>query len=127
MVDDWEPPVELLKPVQSISSNLAIMILSSPTVGHEIKVLLGRFISEQSMFTIWFTENVKGGGRDFSDVLALSGFGDEQTRIVYSAWKGYEKSVEAKMGRENVVAAARKLEEALQMAVEALIKIRGIT
>lgn len=125
MSDYWEPPAELLGPVQSIESNLAILILSSPTVGHEALVLLGRFISEQSLFTLWFLKDVKGSNRELADVLNLTTFGEAQTKVVYDAWKEYERAIKLRLGREKVIAAEEKLVEALRSAVDALVKVRS--
>jgi len=127
---DWELPEELLEPVQHTASNLAIMMLSCPTIGHDVLTLVGRFITEQSLLNIWFLEDVKGSGRGLEEVLSLTEFGDKQTRAVYEAWKSYKISVSDERldgKRERIIDCSEALVGALESAIAALMDIRGAT
>ena len=123
MSDDWDPPDELMRPTRYPSDNLAIIMLTCETLGHDIRVLLGQFITEQSRLNIWFLEEVKGSGKSVDETLRLTTFGDEQTRLVYEAWKGFERALGT--GRERVAAHAEALRDALFRAVTELVEVRS--
>jgi hypothetical protein len=126
---DWEVPEELLTPATAIESNLAIRILSCDVVGHEVRVLLGHFIAEQSLFTIWFLQEVKNTSVDSEEAILMTGFGDEQTMLVYDAWKKLESAIGADAfagQRVQVLAGAAGLVNALEEAVRKLVGIRSL-
>lgn len=128
MSQNWELPEELQAPVRHASSNLAIRMLSCPTIGHDVLTLLGQFITEQSLMNIWFLEDVKGSDRGLEEVLSLTEFGEKQTRLVYEAWKNYQISISDERldgKRERIVACSEALVGALENAIAALLNIRG--
>jgi len=71
--DGWEPPDELRTPSMSIEANLAIRMLSCDYLGHEVRVLLGRFITEHSLFTLWYLREAKSSRYGLKETLMLGG------------------------------------------------------
>ncbi|GAA3681638.1 hypothetical protein GCM10022267_80530 [Lentzea roselyniae] len=61
--DEWRPPQELEAPTNDPGTNLAIRLLSDDkTVGHNVRVLVGQWIAERSLLTLWFLGDM-GGAR----------------------------------------------------------------
>ncbi|GAA3435188.1 hypothetical protein [Kutzneria kofuensis] len=123
--DGWEPPVDLLGPSQDVVANLAIKMLTCDYLGHQVLVLVGRFIAEHSLFTMWFLREGKAavGARE---ALLLTLLPMEQVRIVYEAWQYFERvPVVANSDEEAVRLGERRgqarlgLENALQSAIDA--------
>ncbi|WP_143667181.1 hypothetical protein [Streptomyces sp. ms184] len=128
MPDEWHPPEELKKPSNAAEINLAIQILSCDSVSLEIRALVGRFITEQSHFTSWFLKEVKGSGRDLSEVALISRSPLEQTRLVFEAWKKFQQCLGA-TGRDEdlfskISASKNNLAGALNDAADALVESR---
>ncbi|MDG4802940.1 hypothetical protein [Micromonospora sp. WMMD980] len=122
--DEWKPPGELLEPSKSVEANLAIRMLSCDYLGHEVLVLLGRFIAEHSLFTLWFLKEGKALQRGLKETAILAGLPLEQTRAVYEAWRRFEEisdmqEADAILG-ERRRAAQEELSSALQAGVETL-------
>jgi hypothetical protein len=126
--DEWEPPGELLKPSSSVEANLAIRMLSCDYLGHEVRVLLGRFIAEHSLFTLWFLREVKTPQRGLKEAAILAGLPLEQNRAVYETWKRFE-NVSAmqeadEILRERRQAAREELSAALRAGIATLSQAR---
>ncbi|MEW2445874.1 hypothetical protein [Micromonospora marina] len=126
--DEWEPPGELLEPSKSVETNLAIRMLSCDYLGHEVLVLLGRFIAENSLFTLWFLKEGKASQRGLKETAILAGLPLEQTRVVYEAWRRFEEvsdmqEADAILG-ERRRAAQVELSAALQAGIETLSRAR---
>lgn len=126
--DEWEPPGELLEPSSSVEANLAIRMLSCDYLGHEVRVLLGRFIAEHSLFTLWFLREVKTVQHGLKEAAALAGLPLEQNRAVYEAWKRFE-DVSAMQAAEELLgemrqAAREGLAAALRAGIAALSRAR---
>ncbi|WP_327136051.1 hypothetical protein OG311_38980 (plasmid) [Streptomyces sp. NBC_01343] len=128
MPDEWHPPEELKEPSNAAEINLAIQILSCDSVSLEIRALVGRFVTEQSQFTSWFLREVKGSGRDLSEVALISRSPLKQTRLVFEAWKRFQECLNA-AGRDEdlfpkISASKNNLAGALTDAVDALVAAR---
>ncbi len=128
MPGEWEPPADLCKPTRYPEANLAIRLLSCEILGHEVYVSLGRFITEHSLYTIWFMHEVKGAGQGIKESMLLAEVPLEQTRIVYEAWKEFERIDELdapnEVLRERRRAVAAELAGALKSAAATLVRIR---
>lgn len=126
--EEWEPPEELLSPSNSPEHNLAILMLSCDVLGRDVCALIGRFITEQSLFTLWFLRDVKRSGRDLKEAALISGIGHHWTRQVYEAWMRFYSSTKTEGPNEGVrtliVEARAELAKALQNAVDALAAVR---
>ncbi|MER5336943.1 hypothetical protein [Micromonospora sp. NPDC002717] len=126
--DEWEPPSELLEPSRSVEANLAIRMLSCDYLGHEVRVLLGRFIAEHSLFTLWFLKEGKTSQHGLKEAATLAGLPLEQTRAVYEAWRRFDevsamKEADAILG-ERRQAAREELSAALQAGIATLSRAR---
>lgn len=126
--EEWQPPPELQSPTNSAEANLAIKILSCGILGHEVVSALGRYITENARFTIWFLRDVKGSDRGMKELALLVEVPSEQTRIVYEAWKRFE-AVDAMKAPDEVLRARRvttqaALAVALRRAAETLASVR---
>ncbi|MGV9315390.1 hypothetical protein ACWDR0_24875 [Streptomyces sp. NPDC003691] len=125
---EWNPPGEIQDPSNSVGVNLAIQILSCDAVGLNIRVLVGRFIAEQSNFTIWFLREVKGSRRDLREVAIISRTPSVQTRLVFEAWSVFRGALtEAGSVEEllpKVVAGRDGLSRALVEAIDKLVAAR---
>lgn len=126
--EEWETPVDLQSPTRYAEANLAIKLLSCEFLGHEVRVALGRFISEYSLYTVWFHREVKRSGFSVKETTFLLGLPSEQTRIVYEAWKMLEVvdvlNAPNDVVRERRVTAAAALTAALQSAAGKLMDVR---
>ncbi|WP_410606191.1 hypothetical protein [Amycolatopsis sp. lyj-109] len=90
--DHWDAPEELQKPVPSLNINLAIRMLSRGSLGNEFNVLVGQFISESQMFTMWFRESK--GGHDPRELGRHLIEGNRRTRRAYEAWRNLDEGTE---------------------------------
>ena len=82
-----EPPAELLGPTRLPEINLAIKILSYDHVGHDVWIWTGRFITEHSVFNLWFLEHVKGTGvYSVAEMLELTDVPNQLGQRVYEQW-----------------------------------------
>jgi|HigsolmetaAR206D_1030411.scaffolds.fasta_scaffold01205_14 hypothetical protein len=126
--DGWEPPDELRTPSMSIEANLAIRMLSCDYLGHEVRVLLGRFITEHSLFTLWYLREAKSSRYGLKETLMLGGLPREQTRVVYEAWKRFDE-ISAMRAENSVIGerrrvARKELAAALQAGIANLSRVR---
>jgi len=126
--EEWRTPLDLLEPTADPDTNLVIRILSCEILGHEVRAAVGRFVTEQALFTIWFLDDVKGSGRGMKESTLLSQIPIEQTRTVYEAWKKFEGigDLDAPNGelRERRMVTAAELATALEHAAETLTRVR---
>lgn len=129
MSEEWEPPDELLSPAVAVDLNLAIRILSCEVIGRDICVLVGRFIAEQSLYAIWFHDEVKGSGLGPAEVLRLVNVGHEQVRSVFESWNAFEAALEASKGevggREILKEKSHLMAEELKRSIDVLIETRN--
>lgn len=126
--DEWEPPGELLEPSRSVEANVAIRMLSCDYLGHEVRVLLGGFIAEHSLFALWFLRERKASWHGLKEVAVLAGLPLEQTRTVYEAWRRFDEvsamqEADAILG-ERLQAAREELSTALQVGIATLSRAR---
>lgn len=128
---EWEPPQELMGPAKSVELNLAIRMLSCDILGKNICALVGRFVTEQSLFTIWFLRDVKGSGRDIRELALISNISWEQTRLVFESWERFESNLKSEGSnhdvRARIQASSEELVRSLQDAIDTLIKARSGT
>lgn len=126
--EELETPLDLREPTENPEVNLVIKILSCEILGHEVRAAVGRFVTEQALFTIWFLDDVKGSGREMKESALLSQIPMEQTRNVYEAWKKFESIDELvapnEVLRERRVTTAAGLTTALEHAAEILVRVR---
>jgi hypothetical protein len=129
--DEWEPPEELLEPTGDIVANLAIKMLRCEFLGHRVRILLGQFIAEQSLFTVWFLSERKHGA-GAKEAVELTLVPSEQVRVVYEAWQRFDGVPTTADTREELTklgdrrAEARtELENALRTAIDALRHVQG--
>jgi hypothetical protein len=125
--DEWELPDELLEPARSPERNLAIKMLACDVLGLDVGVLVGRFVTEQSLFTIWFLREVKGSPGRGEKAAILSGLSLDWTRQVYEAWKRFEESTKSEGPNDEVrslvLESRASLARVLKKSVEALGEI----
>lgn len=125
----WEPPEELRGPVGPVALNLAIRVLSCDVLSNHIRALVGSFITEYSLFNIWFARDVKSTGLNGRRLAQLSTIGREQTRLVYEDWRKFEAAIQADGPNEQVrllvETRADSLAASLRNAVAAFQGARG--
>lgn len=119
VLDEWEPPGELLEPSRSVVANLAIRMLSCDYLGHEVLVLLGRFIAEHSLFTLWFLKEGKASQRGLKEAAILAGLPRRQTRVVYEAWRRFEEVSDMQEADAVLAERRRVAQEELSVALQA--------
>ncbi|KJK58196.1 hypothetical protein [Saccharothrix sp. ST-888] len=124
----WEPPKELRGPASSTALNLAIKMLSCDILGNDVCALVGRFVTEHSLFNVWFLRDAKGSGRDARQLAQLSSIGREQTRLVFESWERFLAATSVEGPNEHVRELIRlrsgELSESLRNASVALTKAR---
>jgi hypothetical protein len=125
----WEPPQELRSPASSTALNLAIRMLSCDILGNDVCALVGRFVTEYSLFNIWFLQDAKKSGRDARQLAMLSSVGREQTRLVFESWERFLAATSAEGSNEDVRKLIRlrsdELSESLGNAIVALEESRN--
>lgn len=122
MPDEWELPDELLRPSSSVEMNLAIAMLSCDSLGHEARTLVGRFVSENSLYALWFLKFGKRGAVNVTEALRLAGVPMEQAGQIYPYWSRFRATLDsaAPDGATTVRRMRSELEHALLRAVEVL-------
>ncbi|MGW6930033.1 hypothetical protein ACWGE0_08160 [Lentzea sp. NPDC054927] len=106
--EEWKPPQELEVPTSDPGANLAIRLLSDERVHHDVRVLLGQWITERSLLTLWFMGDSGGEWVNLRREAELAILDNTHQHAVYDAWT-------SRSG----------LAEALQEAVRALATARG--
>jgi hypothetical protein len=106
--DEWRPPQELEAPTSDPGANLAIRLLSDERLGHDVRVLLGQWIAERSLLTLWVMGDSGGEWVNLRLETEMAILDNAHQHAVYDAWT-------SRSG----------LAEALQEAVRALATARG--
>jgi len=60
--DDWVPPEDLSGPTGSVDTDLAIRLLSCEILGPEVRAAVGRFVTEQAQYLLWFLTEGRAAG-----------------------------------------------------------------
>ncbi len=109
--------------------NLTIQLLSCDFLGFEVRAAIGRFVTQEALYDIWFVENVEAAGWGMKRTAQLREVPMEQTRIVYEAWRALDsiREIEAPNDvlRERRVDAIAVLKAALEEAAGQFIRIRS--
>jgi hypothetical protein len=126
--EEWEAPPDLQRPTRYPEVNLVIRLLSCEFLGFEVRAAIGRFVTEEALYDMWFVENVERAGWGEKKSALLREVPMEQTRIVYEAWKVLD-AVEGLNAPNDVllerrVTATAALTVALQEAAENFVRIR---
>lgn len=126
--NEWEAPPELQNPTPYLEVNLAIRLLSCDFLGFDVRVEIGRFVTEEALYDIWFVENVQSAGWEMKRTALLREVPVEQARIVYGAWTVLD-SVNELDAPDGVLLERRKtataaLKVALQEAADRFVRIR---
>lgn len=106
--DEWRPPEELEVPTSDPGANLAIKLLSDGGLDHDVRVLIGKWIAERSLLTLWFLDEKYGAYGNIKLEAELAHLDNTHQHAVYEAW-----------------VARSGLAEALEEAVRALASARG--
>jgi hypothetical protein len=126
--DEWEAPPDLGVPTPYPEVNLAIRLLSCEFLGFEVRVAIGRFVSEEALYDMWFIENVETASWGMKKSALLREVPMEQARIVYEAWKRFEGVGELDAPSEDLrkkrMAASSELVATLERAAETFVRIR---
>ena len=127
--DEWQPPAELDVPTANWATNLAIIILSDESVGHEVQAAVGRFVGEQALYMIWYVREFRQpGARTVKDAALHADVKSDQTRVAYEAWTAYRDialhTAPSENLRERRLAARAALATALDDAATALARTR---
>ncbi|MFC1429147.1 hypothetical protein ACEZDB_00530 [Streptacidiphilus sp. N1-3] len=127
--DEWEAPSDLQIPTPYPEVNLAIRLLSCDFLGFEVRAAIGRFVTQEALYDIWFLENFEAAGWGMKKAAQLREVPMEQTRIVYEAWKVLDSinGLEAPNNilRERRVIAIAALKTALEESTKKFIHIRS--
>ncbi len=127
--DEWEAPSDLQSPTPYPEVNLTIQLLSCDFLGFEVRAAIGRFVTQEALYDIWFVENVEAAGWGMKRTAQLREVPMEQTRIVYEAWRALDsiRGIEAPNDvlRERRVDAIAVLKAALEEAAGQFIRIRS--
>jgi hypothetical protein len=128
--DEWEPPIDLLEPSRDPIANLAIKMLSCDHLGHRALALVGQFVAEHSLFTLWFLDEGKSK-LSAKESLLLTLVPMEQARVVYEAWLRFDgvplavgQLDAAELGARRAIA-CEELEKALQGAIDVFRRATG--
>ncbi|MGW1257536.1 hypothetical protein ACWD5Q_20700 [Streptomyces sp. NPDC002513] len=120
----WDPPEELRGPVRPVAINLAIKMLSCDILSNEVRVLVGGFVAEYSLYNLWFLRDAKASGKDARQLARFSGLAREQTRLVYESWQRFQDATssqgEHSEVRKSIQLRSQELSEALSRAVDVL-------
>lgn len=127
--DEWQWPPEIDVPTPYPETNLAIKILSCEFIGHDVQAAVGRFVTEQALYMIWYVREVKQSGFWTANETAILGnIPIEQTRRAYEAWKAFDAisglSAPDDVLGEQRVAAAAALTRTLNNSAATLVQTR---
>ncbi|MFY1636230.1 hypothetical protein ACN27F_23655 [Solwaraspora sp. WMMB335] len=127
--DEWEAPPDLQTPTPYPEVNLVIRLLSCEFLGFEARAAIGRFVTEEALYDMWFIEKVQTAGWEMKKSALLREVPMEQARIVYEAWKVLnavsELDAPDAVLLERRVTAIKALTSTLQEAAERLVGIRA--
>ncbi|MFG1609856.1 hypothetical protein [Actinoplanes sp. NPDC049265] len=129
--EEWEPPEELMSPTPYAEVNLSIRLLSCDFLNFQVRDAIGRFVSEEALYDVWFLENVENSGWGTRKTAILREFPMERTRDVYEAWLKLdginELNVPAEQEYDLRMTAMANLEAALRRAAEQFAGVRAGT
>lgn len=86
----WSLPLELKRPAGAPVTNLATMMLPSPTIGNDVVEVLGLYLAADARLNVWYSRGAGSSnptGRQLAEVRAFS---MEVLRRVYESWKRFE-------------------------------------
>jgi hypothetical protein len=115
----WETPEALRGPVGSVPVNLALALLSCDFLGHEIRVLVGRFVSEHSLFYL----RAPGMPLTFRDQALISDAIGLCVRRVFEAWEEFRLTAERDARAEEIGRLMRQKRQALAEELENAISV----
>ncbi|WP_372410410.1 hypothetical protein [Streptomyces luteireticuli] len=113
----WPVPEEIAGPTGSLSSNLAIRMLTSDALGNDMVALVGDYLAEGARFNWWFGSYGKGrvSIRQMSECSSLS---RESVRMIYEAWRKFSQVYEESNRTAGVAQAEyEELETELKVAI----------
>jgi hypothetical protein len=102
MPDDWgvffspefpvaaPTPKELEGPSSSPVENLAILLLTSNSVGHDSVELLGLYLAADSRLNVWYAKGAGKAKPSGAELAAVRVFSADLLHRVYGAWKALE-------------------------------------
>ncbi|MCX2948407.1 hypothetical protein [Lentzea sp. NEAU-D7] len=105
--EEWRPPQELETPTSDPGANLAIRLLSDERLGHGVRVLLGQWIAERSLLTLWFMGDSGGEWVNLRREAELAILDADHQHAVYDAWTSRSGLAEALREAVRALAAAR--------------------
>jgi hypothetical protein len=108
--DEWKPPQELEAPTFDPGANLAIRLLSEEGIGHEVRALIGQWIAERSLLTLWFLRDMGGERGNLRLEAELATLDNAHQHAVYDAWTSRSGLAEALQEAVRALAAARGVE-----------------
>ncbi|MFD0631730.1 hypothetical protein [Catenulispora yoronensis] len=128
MPDEWEAPLDIQKPTPYPEVNISIRLLSCEYLDFETRAAVGRFVSAEAEYDIWYLGNVKSAGWEMVKSAHLREIPMEQTRLVYEAWRVFEE-IDYTRDPRDVVRERRRmalagLQAALQEAVDSFHRAR---
>ncbi|WP_406294603.1 hypothetical protein OG948_06735 [Embleya sp. NBC_00888] len=88
--EEWDIPDSLRGPAKLVQSNLAAAILSCDFLDHDILALVGRFITEHSLFYL----RPLAKGLSFHEQALISDVLVKHTRRTFEAWERFRQSAE---------------------------------
>ncbi|MFJ8473185.1 hypothetical protein [Kitasatospora sp. NPDC094011] len=114
----WDVPESLRGPAASTPVNLAVAMLSCDFLGHELCVLVGRFVTEHAQVYL----RPPGKGLTFREQSLISDVLTRHTRRTFEAWERFRVSPEQegpapevrRLVQKNRELLATELEEAIQ-------------
>ncbi|MFD7454232.1 hypothetical protein [Kitasatospora sp. NPDC059827] len=86
----WDVPDSLRGPAPSAPLNLAVAMLSCEFLGHELCVLVGRFVTENAQLYL----RPPGKGLTFREQSLISNVLTRHTRRTFEAWERFRLSEE---------------------------------
>jgi len=127
--DEWEAPSDLQGPTPYPEVNLTIQLLSCEFLGFDVRVAIGRFVTQEALYDMWFIENVESAGWGMKKAAQLREVPMEQTRVIYEAWRVLDSisTLEAPNDvlLEQRVSATAALRAALEESERQFIRIRS--
>jgi hypothetical protein len=104
-------------------------MLSCDFLDFEARAAIGRFVTEEALYDLWFVENVRHVGWVEPESELLREVPMQQTRVVYEAWRTLEAVDDLvapnEVLRERRLAAIAGLTVALNEAAEEFVRIRA--
>ncbi|MET9230418.1 hypothetical protein [Lentzea sp. NPDC003310] len=108
--DEWKPPQELEAPTSDPGVNLAIRLLSDERLDHDVQVLIGQWIAERSLLTLWFLGERHGARGNMKVEAELAYLDNTHQHAVFDAWTSRFGVADALREAIRALAAARGAE-----------------